>query len=382
MHWRNSRGSFQGTASSGRCRIVLVLWLFLVQFGLSEELLVTGDPVSSDFLKPILSERGWKSCPTGDLAPGESWISPQGDRVINVDWSPPEPYIVALSDHPEKVERRGGLFFGGLTPFRTLLFQYYHLGKLRGADPNLTFVVQNSGSRPATLHLQRGIGRTSLDYFSSGHTNNVRWFQALQRKLGYFVEISPGDTIELFRQPMPREEVVSGTLGLTQTSGPPLSFAFVARPDDREAISLNNLLKKDDVHSRGFYPAARQVLRRTFRLGQDPINLAVGAVRQQTFSGVRELRGDYGVTYDMHLELRNDGQREGLIELVFNPRGGAATGTFLLDGDVIEVENTEAFAERVFHTIKLVPGETRNLRLQTIPEGASSYPVRIVVRKG
>ena len=360
---------------------LLILFLLLGNIASPEDVLVTGDPATREFLKSVLSERGWTSFPRSELAPGDSWKNSQGDRVINVDWSPPEPSIAALSDHPEKVDRRGGLFFGGLTRLRPLVFQYYHLGKLRGSEPHLSFILSNPGAEPATLHLQKGIGRTSLDYFSSGHTNNLRWFQAKRDRLGYFVTLAPKQTIELFRQPLPLEEVVSGTLGLTQTEGPPLSFAFVARPDDEEGLSLNNLLKAEDVHSRGFYPAAKQVVRRTFRTGHEPLGIAVGAIRQQTFSGVRELRGDYGVTYRIELDLVNDSAQEKTVELVFNPRGGAATGTFYLGEDLLEVENTKAFEERVFHQATLSPGEERHLLLETIPEGASSYPVRIIVRE-
>ncbi len=356
--------------------------LLLMQAVQADPVLVTGTPATPEFLESTLRERGWTEFPKRPLRPGESWKSSSGERVINVDWTPPAGLVAALSDHPEKVENRGALFLGGLTLLRPLIFQYYHLGKLRGSSPNITLLVQNTGSESAAIHLQKGIGNTSLDYFSSGHTNNVRWFAAVSQNLGSFVRVEPGQTIELFRQPMPREQVVSGTLGLTQTEGPPLNFAFVARPDDREQPSLNNLLKEDDVHSRGFYPAARQTLNRHYKLGETPLHLAVGAVRQQTFSGVRELRGDYGITYQMELQLSNPTSRSGKVELVFNPRGGAATGTFLVNGQTVEVANTAAFEERVFHTVDLDPKSTETLFLETIPEGASSYPVRIVVREG
>ena len=358
------------------------LVLLTIQAAQADPILVTGKPAGVDFLREVLTDCGWSEFPSRALAPGESWKAPSGERVINIDWEPPAALLAALSDHPEKVENRGGLFFGGLTPFRPLIFQYYHLGKLRGPSPNLTLVVQNPSSKPATIHIRKGVGRTSLDYFSSGHTNNVRWFSAANQNLGVFAKVEPGQTLELFRQPLPPEEVVSGTLGLTQTEGDPLSFAFVARPDTRERLSLNNLLKEDDVHSRGFYPAARQVMSRHFEVGGEPLHLAVGAVRQPTFSGVRELRGDYGVTYQMRLRLSNPTDRPSRVEFLFNPRGGAATGTILLNGETIEVANTEAFKERLFHSVELSPRATETVLLETIPEGASSYPVRIVVREG
>lgn len=347
---------------------------------LAEEVWVSGRPATVDHLRQVLAGRGWSSLPSRPLGPGEQWSDNLGNRVINLDWSPPESGIVALSDHPETVERRGGLFFGGLTRLRPLIFQYYHLGRLAGTEPNLTLVLSNPGNREATVFFQSGVGVPSLDYFSSGHTNNVEWFKARRQGLGHFITIDPGSSRSVFEQPLTFDYVVSGTLGLTQLDGPPLQFALVARQEQDEPLSLNNLLKETDVHSRGFYPAAVQRVHRTFYSDQEPINVAIGAVRQQTFSGVRELRGDYGVTYEMSVDLVNNSAEPSQVELLFVPRGGAATGTFLVDGELVEVPLTQAFEEHPFQLIELKAYESRPLKIETIPEGASSYPVRIVVR--
>ena len=80
------------------------------------------------------------------------------------------------------------------------------------------------------------------------------------------------------------------------------------------------------------------------------------------------------------LRLINPSSKVAQAKLVFNPRGGAATATFLLNDALIELERTEAFVEKEFHTETLEPGQTKTLTLQTIPEGASSYPVRVIVK--
>lgn len=360
------------------CGIAL---LFLTSFLSAEELIITGRPASAEFVRSLPTPKQWDSRPTKALKPGQNWTDGKGNRIVNLDWNPPPSNVVALSDHPEKVERVGGLFFGGLTLLRPLTFQYYHLGKLKGPSPNLTFYIHNPGSEGAQVHLRQGIGKPSLDYFSSGHTNNVEWFRAQEQNLGRFLTVPAGETVEIFQQDLRPEYVVSGTLGLTQTEGRPLQFAFVARKSLEETVSLNNLLKDDDVHSRGFYPVAVQKIRRTYRLGGEPIQVAVGAVRQQTFSGVRELRGDYGVTYSLDLELRNDTAQAAQVELIFNPRGGPATGTFLLDGRLVEIGVTKAFEEKPIAEFGLEAGESKKIKLETIPEGASNYPVRIVIRE-
>lgn len=366
--------------STSRLLRTLLLGLCLGGAVLAQDVYVTGNPASSKFLEQVLSGRGWSEFPGRPLTPGQIWRDSQGRRVVNLDWNAPPPAVAALSDHPEDVDRRGMLFSGGLTANRPVRFQYYHLGSLPGASPQVALLVSNPGSTSARLHLTQAAGVPSGDYFKTGHGNNVTWFERQSSNQGEFLEFAPGESRIVFRQPMPLAKVVSGTLGLSQVEGPPLQFGLIALPDAAEAPSWNNLLKEGDVHSRGFYPVATQRLRRRHIVGAGETKVAVGALRQETFSGVRELRGDYGVLYDLELELVNPGSRPVEVNLLFQPRGGAATGTFLWDDRVVEVPRTDAFAEAPLGKVTLTPGETRLVRLQTIPEGASSYPVRILVR--
>ncbi len=365
----------------GRLFLLPLLLLTLLEGSWAEDVWVTGRPARAEFLKDVLSRRGWNHYPTKDLRPGESWKAPDGNLVINLDWTPPAAAVAALSDHPEDVDRRGLLFSGGLTPHRTVRFQYYHLGSLRGSDPGLGLFVSNHGTETARLYLRSAAGRPSLDYFSTGHTNNVLWLEAEKFGEGEFLDIPAGQTRIIFRQDMPEEMVVSGTLGLSQTEGPPLQFGLLASPDPDDLPALNNLLKETDVHSRGFYPVATQRVERSYVVGQQKESrIAVGALRQETFSGVRELRGDYGVVYDLDLELVNPTEKPVKIELLFNPRGGAATGSFLLDEKIVEVPRTEAMTEAPVAVWELPGGTRRKVRVRTLPEGASSYPVRIILR--
>lgn len=361
----------------------LTLWLLGLAVSLpsqAETIYLTGRPASVEFLRSVLQAAGWTDFPGEPLAPGQSWTGPHGDRVVNLDWRPGPYRLAALSDHPEEVDRRGLLFPGGLTAHRPIRFQYYHLSALTGDRPELALWVSNPGPRAARLHLSRGIGVPSRDYFSTGHTNNVAWFTAEQRAEGVFLEIPPGETRKVFRQPFLQHDVVSGTLGLTQVEGPPLDFGLVALQDPDEPLSLNNLLKASDVHSRGFYPIATQGMRRRHEKGQGETRVTLGGLRQETFAGVRELRGDYGVVSDLELELVNPGPQSATFQLLFNPRGGAATATFLIDNDLVEVERTAAFEERAIATLTVAAASSRRVRLQTIPEGASSYPVRLLIR--
>lgn len=358
----------------------LFLALLLCSAAWAEPVLVTGRPASVDFLREVLAERGWKAYPTRPLRPGDSWRSPSGERVINLDWSPPVTSVAALSDHPEDVDRTGMLFSGGLTRLKPVRLQYYHLGSLEGHDPNIRLFLTNPSSESAQIYMRRAAGVPSEEYVDTGHGNNVDWLNRERANEGEFLEIPGQTTVVIHRQPMPLAKVVSGTVEMTLTEGTPLVFNLVSACDSEADIGLNNLLKESDVHSRGFYPVATQRVIRAYRCGEPELRIAVGALRQATFSGVRELRGDYGVVYDLQLTLENPFQERRKVQLVFNPRGGDATATILLDDELLEVRRTEAFKEVLVQEIWLEPTEKRELRLKTIPEGASSYPIRIVVR--
>lgn len=368
MHWNNSLS-----------RLALFLLLFTTQSP-AETIYVTGNPASTNFLREVLQARGWSAFPSRPLAVGQSWRLEPGKEVINLDWTAPPVSLAALSDHPEEIERRGQLFSGGLTSLRPVRLQYYHLGSLQGASPTVWLQVSNPAQTTARLYLTQAVGRPSTDYFLTGHTNNVAWFQNQLNREGEFLDIPPGATRKIFYQPLPYGKVISGTLTLTLVDGSPVHYQLVAAPDRTETVSLNNLLKEKDVHSRGFYPVAVQQLQKEHLVGSEGSFLTVGGLRQETFYGVRELRGDYGILYQMEINLVNPTPRSAQIELTFNPRGGAATATLLMEEKIIEVPRTEAFKETRIAIIEVPPNSSRKLHLQTVPEGASSYPVRIIVR--
>ncbi len=342
---------------------------------------MTGRPASVPFLKEVLSQRGWEQFPRRALRPGESWKSPAGQRVINLDWQPPTTAVAALSDHPEDFPRTEMLFSGGLSRLKPVRLQYYHLGSLPGRDPNIRLYLTNPASEPARVYLRRGEGLPSEEYVDTGHGNNVVWLARESAGEGEFVDLPPNSTTVLHHQPMPLEKVVSGTVEMTLVEGSPLLFNLISAKDLESEVGLNNLLKESDVHSRGFYPVAIQRAARTYRCGQPELRLAIGGLRQDTFSGVRELRGDYGVVYEIKLKLSNPTDQVRTTQLLFNPRGGDATATFLIDDKVVEVGRTEAFKEVMVEEFSLLPGENREIWLKTVPEGASSYPVRLIVRE-
>jgi len=65
---------------------------------------------------------------------------------------------------------------------------------------------------------------------------------------------------------------------------------------------------------------------------------------------------------------------------MFQPRGGVATATFLVDGQLASIGTTRAFNVVPFARVPLGAGESRVIQVVTMPEDASNYPIRIILK--
>lgn len=290
-------------------------------------------------------------------------------------WSP---NWLAFSDHPEKVKKIGQLYDGSLIALRPVRFQYYHLGEIDGGA-YLKVTLFNPNPSSSRVHLRSAVGGPDGDYFAAGHQNNVEYLKAWGQRQGRVIEVPPGWTTVAVH-PLPKGKVVSGTQEMTLLGGKPVHFGLFAlsSPDSQKGLSL--LSDAQDVHARGVYPVANEKVIRSHRVGQEDTFAAFGAVRQRNLWESKELRGDYGVLYEFEFHLSNPTAHKAPVKFIFNPRGGAATGTFWIAGrGLVEVENTKAYQTPEFFQLELKPGEERVLRMWTLPEGASSYPVRVVM---
>ena len=90
------------------------------------------------------------------------------------------------------------------------------------------------------------------------------------------------------------------------------------------------------------------------------------------------LSGDYGVMQSVRVVIVNTSKFGQAIALYANPRGGAATGTFIIDDTLVQAHRLTAYSRYKIWQETIAPGTYRTLRIQTMPEGGSSYPLRLV----
>lgn len=384
----------------------------------SQESVITvfGHPADSAYLQATAKRYGFSVNETLlNLYPGQQIHLRSGLLIQNIAYPNLQTEVLSFSDHPERVKERGLLFKGGLIPFKPLRFQYYHEGGKEDNQLWLRLDLRNNSQRKrAKIMLIEGEGGPDSDYFQAGHKNNVQFLRHLTAGCGRILEIDPGQSTTIFCQKLPYCQVLNGTTQFTLLEGSEVSFYLNALEDPQEMLSFNLLSNPEDVHARGIYACADQFINKVVVVSDDKaseVRAAVGAVRQPNIIVGPELRGDYGVVYALQFLLINKTKNEADFELIINPRGGKATATVLEQTDfynqTIDPEvwlseqvpdlayfcfgnqytdrslskEAEPFSEYKTASIAVPAGQSAVVRLLTLPEGASNYPVRFIMRQ-
>ena len=91
------------------------------------------------------------------------------------------------------------------------------------------------------------------------------------------------------------------------------------------------------------------------------------------------LKGNYGVLYQVELELNNSSSYYQKAEVWFIPIAGQARGTFLLEDKVIEVASRSGIPKSIM-SWKLPPFTKKKIKIQTMPEPGAFYPVELMIK--
>jgi len=90
--------------------------------------------------------------------------------------------------------------------------------------------------------------------------------------------------------------------------------------------------------------------------------------------------GNYGVLYELRLEVSNPTQEYRKVSLFFEPVNGVALGSFLVEGKLTETICLKPPARALIRTVDLAPQENRSIRIVTLPQAGSHYPARILIQ--
>ena len=116
----------------------------------------------------------------------------------------------------------------------------------------------------------------------------------------------------------------------------------------------------------------------TFFVDQPDLEIPIGQLPLPNLRQGEALSGDYGVDNRFAIVIVNPSAQPLPVALYANPRGGGATGTFIIDNTLVQAHRLGAFTKYKIWQETIAP-ETYRSCAHTMPEGGSSYPLRLIV---
>lgn len=315
---------------------------------------------------------------------GDGYFTAIGTTRVSVEnFALPKvhPAQLMVSDYPERLTADGVLFTATIDRNNSQRFLYYHFNPGNEKPRRILVKATNASNTPAVLHLiasQAGPGSNEMEV---GHNATKMFLVREHRNEGTVVTIPANSTINVVNHSLPPNSVVNGIMQIREVSGDPIAVAIVAQdataPLDQSPATVA-LLSGGAPHARGVYPVPEFFSDFTFFVDGPELEIPIGELPLPNLREGEALSGDYGVKQSMRVVIVNSSRYGQAIALYANPRGGGATGTFLIDNTLVQAHRLTAFSKFKIWQETIAPNTYRTLQITTMPEGGSSYPLRLI----
>jgi hypothetical protein len=292
-----------------------------------------------------------------------------------------QPARLLVSDYPETLSANGVLFSADLARSTAQRFLYYHYNPSSQPSRRILLRAANPSSQPATVQFISGSAGPETNEMEVGHLSTQRFLVRELQNEGSVVTIPPRTTINLVDHPLPPGMVVSALLQLREIDGDPIHLTLVAQdasaPLD-QSVDTTRLLSGGVAHARGEYQVPQFYFDYSYAVGGDNLEIPIGQLPLPNLRQGEALAGDYGVQQAVTVTIVNSGNGAAPIAIYANPRGGRATGTFLIDRTLVQTHALPAFSRYKIWQETIAARTFRRVQIITMPEGGSSYPLRLI----
>ncbi|HEY0798826.1 MAG TPA: pilus assembly protein N-terminal domain-containing protein [Candidatus Baltobacteraceae bacterium] len=302
-------------------------------------------------------------------------------NVENVALPRIHPSYLMVSDFPETLKENGLLFEATLTSSQPARFLYYHFNPAGQPDRRIVLRLHNASSQPANVQFISGMAGPEVNDMEVGHLSTARFLVREANNEGNVLTIAPGDNVTILAQSLPAQNIVSNLVQVREISGAPLHLTLIAQnaADPIDAPEQETqLLVGDVLHARGVYPIPEFYFDYQYDTSGPDLEIPIGQIPVPELKEGEALAGDYGVLQSVTVRIVNpDSHNAASIAVYANPRGGRATGTFIIDGVLLQAHALPPFGHYKLREYTIPPGGFIRTTIVTMPEGGSSYPLRL-----
>jgi hypothetical protein len=316
----------------------------------------------------------------------------QGNGLIEVDGSTHvdvqnvavpriSPASLMVSDYPERLTENGTLFTADLRYEQPSRFLYFHYNPHGQPDRRIVLRAENQSHEPSIVQFISGRGGPSPNEMEVGHTATKRFLVNVIGNQGRLLTLPANSSTEIATQDLPAGSIVCTLLQLRVLSGGTVHLTLFAQNADEKPdapLEASTLLEGSHPHARGIYPIAEFHFATQWQVNQDYLELPVGQLPLPNNLRGQALSGDYGVLQSFVVDVENPLGSPQAIAIYENPRGGRATGTYLIDGVLVQSHQTPPYSRyKVRQYVVPAHGFVR-VTIVTMPEAGSSLPLRLV----
>jgi hypothetical protein len=307
-------------------------------------------------------------------------------EVSSIKIDPIEPNLLLISNRPEQVEQDGILLNYTCSAKEPCRLMYSHLNGSH-KERNLWVDLTNSDDLPMKVLVDWSYAGPSRNLVGVGHQAAQRFFEHLSRQTGFVLDIPPHVTTELAEHTLEHNELVSGFVNLRILQGKKLGIKVLSKlipglNDNSPLVALGAPFNPFKIHPHGVFAQPFFEEWVDHAVGQSPLRVTFGESPWLIdFETGLPNTGNFGVVYRWHVALSNPTNHVSRVAMTFTPKNGAAAGTFLVNGQVLQTSFHTQGEEAPLTSFELAPRQELNLDVTSLPEASSSYPATLTFRE-
>jgi hypothetical protein len=290
------------------------------------------------------------------------------------------PASLMVSDYPERLTENGTLFTADLRHDQPSRFLYFHYNPPGQPGRRIVLRAENLSAEPSIVQFISGRGGPSPNELLVGHTATKNFLINIAQNQGRLLTLGGNSSTEIVEQDLPPGNVVCNLLQLRVLSGGNVHLTLFAEDADQspDLAVGTGLLEGTAKHARGIYPIAEFHFSTQWNVNDDYLELPIGHLPLPNDMRGQALSGDYGVLQSFVVDIENPMGSPAPIAIYENPRGGRATGTYLIDGVLVQSHQVTPYSRyKVRQYIVPAHGFVR-VSIFTLPEAGSSLPLRLI----
>ena len=319
-------------------------------------------------------------------------------KVTNVGLTAKSEDALWYSNDPERITKKGGLFAAELEPTKSARLLYHHINET-GRPVIVRTIIMNDADTEATVCITPGDSAPTMDPVGAGLRAGDLFLRAWVNDSGEVITLPPHTCLPVSCRRLKPKSVISGLCAIrhvygdskvvvrTDTFGlddlePRWAALLASSTPWREVgpMPIRSWDKSPYNVSEHIYPIPYQSESAAYTVGGRFSVIRLGQKSIERLDNAGRLDGNFGVIYDIGATISNPQKVPTDVELVFEPSAGYSGGIFFIDDRYVITPKIMPKSEARIAKYHLFPGQTRKIKILTMPLSGSSYPATIFVR--